>query len=345
MTTEHHLALPDGYVLNEYRIERMLGHGGFGFNYLACEDRLQRRVAIKEYLPNDLAWREEDSHVVPRSRSGKSSYELGLRQFLHEARTLAQFSHPNIVQVLTFFEANGTAYIVMCYERGKSLHEHLKERGGTLPTPELLRLAKALMDGLGAVHEAHFLHRDLKPGNIFLRADGRPLLLDFGAARQTIGEATRSVAAVFTHGYAAPEQYHIGSKQGPSTDIYGLGAVFYHCIAGRPPPDAAERFLAHGAREPDPLRPAAEVGWGRYPEAFLSAVDQCLDVVAGRRPQSIADLRRRVFPDGVTDDEPRRRHEAPEGRASRKDRTVAMDRAATTGTVPEGREGSTGPSR
>src|SRR4051812_41790599 len=199
---DNRYALPSGYRLNEYCIQHVLGHGGFGITYLAHDQRLDRKVAIKEFMPAVLAAREAGSTVIPRSPTAKKDYNWGLERFLKEARTLAQFSHPNIVRILTLFEANRTAYIVMCYEEGVSLGDHLKARGGTISAAELLAIAEPLLDGLDAVHKAGFLHRDIKPSNIFLRADGRPILLDFGTARQTIGNISRSMASVLTPGYA-----------------------------------------------------------------------------------------------------------------------------------------------
>src|SRR3954447_3589615 len=210
MMQEDHdrFALPNGYRLNEYCIRQVLGQGGFGITYLAHDERLDRDVAIKEFMPSDLAVRQAGSTVMPRSTAVRQDYKGGLERFLKEARTLARFSHPNIVRVLSLIEANGTAYIVMCYEAGESLGDRLKGRGGPLPAAELLRIAEPLLDGLAAVHRAGFLHRDIKPSNIFLRADGDPVLLDFGTARQLIGSMSRSIVSILTPGYAPIEQYH-----------------------------------------------------------------------------------------------------------------------------------------
>lgn len=291
MADDHRYALPAGYRLGDYRIEQVLGHGGFGITYLARDQRLSRLVAIKEFLPTDLAMREDDSTVLPRSTRARADYDWGLQRFLTEARTLARFRHPNIAQVLTLFEANGTAYIVMAYEEGRSLSEHLAECGGTLPAEELLGLIDPLLDGLEAVHQAGFLHRDIKPSNVFLRADNTPVLLDFGTARQAVGSLTRSVAAIMTPGYAPIELYTTRGRQGPWTDIYGFGALLYTCLSGRSPPEASVRSEARMMGEPDPLEPAVVAGQGRYPEALLKAVDWSLALLSKERPQSVAALR------------------------------------------------------
>jgi len=276
-------ALPDGYQLNEYCIRRVLGQSGFGITYLPHDERLDRNVAVKEFMPGDLVMRRGDSRVMPRSTMATQDYRGGLERFLKEARTLAQFSHPNIVRVLTLFEANGTAYMVMSYEAGESLDQRLKAHGGPLPPAELLAIAGPLLDGLAAVHKAGFLHRDIKPSNIFLRNDNSPVLLDFGTARQIIGHASRSIMSILTPGYAPIEQYHSRGEQGERTDIYGMGAVLYSCISGscisgRVPPDAPARSQAIMDRQPDPLKPAKLIGNGRYPERFLNAVDRALAV-------------------------------------------------------------------
>jgi serine/threonine protein kinase len=292
---DNRYALPSGYRLNEYCIQHVLGHGGFGITYLAHDQRLDRKVAIKEFMPADLAAREAGSTVIPRSPTVKQDYDWGLERFLKEARTLAQFRHPNIVQILTLFEANRTAYIVMCYEEGESLGDRLKARGGTIPSAELMAIAEPLLDGLDAVHKAGFLHRDIKPSNIFLRADGRPILLDFGTARQTIGNISRSMASVLTPGFAPIEQYTTQGRQGDWTDIYGMGAVLYTCVSGRAPPEAPARIEAHASKEPDPLKPAAVIGRGHYPEPFLKAIDRSLALLAKDRLQSAAELRQALL--------------------------------------------------
>jgi len=293
VTSDHVHALPAGYRLHEYRIERLLGHGTFGMTYLAHDGNLDAAVAIKEYLPGDFAVRDAASTVVPKSTVVLDSYEWGLEQFLKEAQVLARFHHPNVVRVLRLFRANGTAYIVMPYEVGVSLTEHLKTLGRPMTEAELLALALPLLDVLEAVHAHGVLHRDLKPGNILMRETGGPLLLDFGAARQaTAAAGTVAMTAVLTPGFAPFEQYTGRGRQGPWTDIYALGAVLYRCLGGPALPEAAERIAARHAGEPDPLRPAADIGFGRYRDGLLAAIDDALRLDAGDRPQSVTDWRR-----------------------------------------------------
>ena len=282
MTEEHHrLALPQGTRIDDFEFHRVLGHGGFGLTYLGWNLRLDIPVAIKEYLPSDLAVREQDLSVVPKASSDASDFRWGLDRFVDEARTLARFQHPNIVRVHHFFEAHGTAYIAMEYAEGETLSDRLARRG-TLREAELLGLVLPLLDGLAVVHEANVLHRDIKPGNIIIRdADGSPVLLDFGSARQAIGAKSRSMTSVVTPGYAPIEQYSTRGEQGPWTDLYALGGVCYRALTGQVPADATDRVRR------DPLVPIGQLCGGRVSEGLLAAVDWALQVDEGDRPQSV----------------------------------------------------------
>ena len=281
--TEHNLnALPQGYRVLEYELVRVLGFGGFGMTYLGYDHHLDKAVAIKEYLPSEIAVRTSDNSVAPQASTFREDFEWGLERFLDEARTLARFQHPNIVQVSRFFEAHGTAYIVMEYAEGETLAERLA-RQGTLSEAELLAMVLPLLDGLAAVHEANFLHRDIKPGNIILRdADGSPVLLDFGSARQAIGAKSRSVTTVVTPGYAPIEQYSVRGNQGPWTDLYALGGVCYRALTSQVPDDATDRVRR------DPLVPIGQVCGGRVSAATLGAIEWALQVDEEERPQSVA---------------------------------------------------------
>ena len=230
--TQHKLALPEGTRIGDFEFHRVLGHGGFGITYLGWNLALDIPVAIKEYLPADLATRESDRGVVPQSSQATADFQWGLDRFIDEARILARFQHPNIVRVHHFFQANSTAYIVMEYAEGETLSEVLN-RKGVLTEAELKAILHPILDGLEVVHRADFLHRDIKPGNIIIRAeDNSPVLLDFGAARMAIGAKSRSVTSVVTPGYAPREQYSSRGNQGPWTDIYALGAVAYPAVDG-----------------------------------------------------------------------------------------------------------------
>ena len=286
-------ALPVGYQLHWFRIESILGLGGFGITYLASDGNLKRSVAIKEFLPSDLSVRREDSTVEPLSEDASETFRWGLDRFLSEARTLARFQHPNIVGVHSVFEANNTAYMVMEYEQGRPL-------GTALRDPECCReerlreLLMPLLDGLEQVHEAGFVHRDIKPNNLFVREDGSPVLLDFGSARQALGVETRTLTSLVTPGYAPFEQYNAnrdGDKQGPWTDIYALGATLYRAVSGKGPVDALTRAGAILKGHKDVLVPATMAGEGRYSVSFLRAIDRALAFQPEARPQTIAQWR------------------------------------------------------
>jgi len=284
-TTTYRNALPLDAPLLEYRLEGVLGAGGFGITYLARDVHLDKHVAIKEYLPTDLAMRALDGSVVPVATEHEHDYQWGLERFIQEARTLARFSHPHIVRVNRYFEANGTGYMVMDYESGESLNQLLR-RGPAPDETQLRAILMPLLDGLQAVHEAGFLHRDIKPSNIFLRETGGPVLLDFGAARAAVGGATRSMTAVLTPGYAPLEQYASNARQGPWSDLYSLAGVIYRSIVGESPPDAVTRLKDD--RVPQALTGATS----RVSAPFVQAVGWALSVDEKRRPQSVVEWRR-----------------------------------------------------
>ncbi len=288
---ENRLSLPVGYMLQEYRIEKVLGIGGFGVSYLAHDTNLNAKVAVKEYLPNDLAVRnEQTAAVLAKSNADNEEYQIGLDRFLLESRTLATFRHPNIVRVNRFFEANNTAYMVMDYEFGESLNAWMKKRleRGDGPPDEaaILKMTVPLLQGLEKVHDAEFLHRDIKPANIYVRdSDGSLVLLDFGAARSTGASAsTNGMTSIVTPGYAPFEQYHSHGRQGPWSDLYAMGGVLYWFTVGRKPIEAAARIQS------DPQEPAVEAAKGQYGEAFLKAIDWALLPDDQKRPQSVAEF-------------------------------------------------------
>ncbi len=290
MVNEQLNVLPPDYELHWYRIERVLGQGGFGITYLARDSNLDQRVAIKEYLPTEFAVRAANDSVQPRSENHEETYRWGLDRLISEAQTLAKFDHPNIVKVNSVFEYNNTAYIVMRYERGENLQSVLKRRK-TLEESEVMEIVLPILDGLEQVHRCGFIHRDIKPDNIYIRQDGTPVLLDFGSARQALGNH-RTLTILVAPGYAPFEQYHSNSdQQGPWTDIYGLGATIYRAIAGDLPIDAMTRSKGLLGSTRDILVLATDIGRGRYSQKFLEAIDHALAFNERDRPQTIADWR------------------------------------------------------
>ena len=278
---EHPLnALPQGYRLQEYEMVRVLGLGGFGVTYLGYDHNLDKPVAVKEYLPTDIAVRTENQSIAPKASTFREDFAWGLDRFLDEARTLARFDHRNIVKVYRYFEANGTAYIVMEYAEGETLSTFLS-RKGPLDESEVKAILIPILDGLETVHAADFLHRDIKPANIVLRdEDASPVLVDFGAARQAISGRSQSVTTIITPGYAPIEQYSSRGNQGPWTDIYALGAVCYKALTGKAPVDSIERLTD------DQLEPVSSNCIEKGSEGFLKAIDWALHVKEADRPHN-----------------------------------------------------------
>jgi len=269
----------------QYQVGRILGKpGGFGITYLGWDIKLETKVAVKEFLPRDLVGRNSDQvTIVPHHKDDMEFFRFGLERFLQEARTLAKFSHPNVVRVRTFFEENGTAYLVMDYYEGLSLAQYLKDKGGHIDEQLALEIMLPIMDGLREVHEKGFLHRDIKPRNIYLTEGGIPILLDFGSTRFAVGERSRSVSVVLSPGYSPYEQYHKKGKQGVWSDIYSVAATLYRMLAGAPPIDAADRIMD------DDLEPIIQL----VPEVssqLNDALMQALAVKAEDRPQSIKEF-------------------------------------------------------
>jgi len=274
-------ALPRDHELRGYRVQRILGLGAFGITYLADDLRSGRPVAIKEYMPSQLAVRGRDGvSVMPLHSRARQPFEFGMLRFREEAQTLVTFEHPNIVAVERFFEANGTAYMVMVYHLGESLADAI-ERRGPIEQAELLEILFPLLDGLRVIHRHRFLHRDVKPENIYLVDDGRPVLLDFGAARIALIQESKGLTAIVSPGYAPLEQYARKTAQGPWTDIYGMAATVYAMMTVTRPPDATERYSN------DKMVPARTAGRGRYDPALLAAIDWGLTVAPDDRPRSV----------------------------------------------------------
>ena len=282
---EHRGALPPGTSIGDFEIEKYLSAGGFGITYRGWDTVLGRAVAVKEYLPSAVAVRVADMTVHPRTRDDVEDYQKGLDDFLREARVLARFEHhPNIVRVHRFFEAHGTAYIVMEFVEGRPL-SMLCEAEKTLDEPRLTAILNPLLDALSEMHAVEFLHRDIKPGNIMLRDDGAPVLIDFGAARAAMGARSQSMTAIASPGYAPIEQYTTKGRQGPWTDIYAVGASLYQAMTGAKPSEAPARSVGDG------LVPTDQATAGRYGKPLCDAVDWALRMRGTDRPQSIAEWR------------------------------------------------------
>ena len=282
--------LPEGYELQCYTIKKVLGQGGFGVTYLAHDKNLDREIAIKEFMPRDIAKRGKDFTIQSINESSHEKLEWGLERFIREARTLSKFNHNNIVRVHTVFEENNTAYMVMSYEHGISFHERLKK--GQPGEEELMDMLMGLLDGLEVLHEARFIHRDIKPGNIFIREDGTAILLDFGSARQAIGEETMTLTKVVTPGYAPFEQYYGRSDmQGPWTDIYSLGATCFRAITGEAPIDATFRNRYTGEEAIKVVWDDLEKQGKKYSTFFLRAIEHSLRSNYKERPRSASEWR------------------------------------------------------
>ncbi|MBL0897640.1 MAG: protein kinase, partial [Reyranella sp.] len=277
---EYHSALGSGLMIGRYRIVSVLGEGGFGITYSCTDTQLHRNVAIKEYLPSGLAIRQGGTEVLPRSTETSKDFVWGRSRFLDEARTMAKLSRvPAVVRVHDFLETHGTAYVVMELLQGETLQQRLG-RQKYLSQAEIDRILPPLLEGLEQIHSVGFLHRDIKPANIILGPEDQPTLIDFGASRAAVAGRSELMTAVFTPGFAAPEQSSAG-RQGPWTDIYGLAATRYACVTGAPPPSAMERLLDTDA----PL--SFEAAVGDYAPNLMAAINAGMLLQPNMRPQSI----------------------------------------------------------
>ncbi len=277
--------LPDGAVIEGFRILRPLGEGGFGIVYLAWDAALERHVAIKEYMPLQLAVRSRSLFEVSvRNERDRATFEAGLKSFVNEARLLARFDHPALVKVFRFWEGNGTAYMAMPFYEGPTLKTALAGLGGPPSEAQLRAWLDPLLDAMSVLHAEQCFHRDIAPDNILLTAGG-PLLLDFGAARRVIGDQTQALTAFLKPDFAPIEQYGGAMLQGPWTDLYALAGVVHYAIVGRPPVASAGRVVR------DTLEPLTTRHAGRYGAPFLRAIDAALAIRPEQRPQDVAQFR------------------------------------------------------
>ena len=287
MALSKNLALPAGYQLQDYEIRKVLSSGGFSFVYLA-RDKEKKTVAIKEYLPTSIAVRADGATVLPNA-DDVALFRHGLKCFFDEGLSLAKIDHKNIVRVLNFFRENETVYMVMQYERGKSLQDYILGQSDSVSEQFIRRVFGELSNGLREVHTQKLLHLDIKPANIYIRLDGSPVLLDFGSARQALSEKQAKIAPSYTPGFASPEQYYDRKLLGPWSDIYSIGATMYSCLTRTSPLAANQRI------KNDLLVPAAKLGKDMYSQNLVQLIDKCLSLDYLARPQSVFSLQKALL--------------------------------------------------
>ncbi len=287
---------PHTLLQEQYIIGKSIGQGGFGITYIGLDIWLQKRVAIKEYMPTALATRDFISAKVLPIKQQETAFLQGLNSFLHEARNLAKFDHPNIVHVHNFFEENQTGYMVMDYLEGQSLIDLLMESNGRLTVKQTLDIMLPILDALAEVHTANIYHRDISPHNIFILTNNTPILIDFGAARHIVGENSRSLDLVLKHGYSPIEQYSGKGKIGAWTDIYACGALMYVMLVGNLPPAATDRFYD------DNLTSLRDIPNANIPDSIINSIDRALNIEAKQRFQSIATFRASLFGEAIPEE-------------------------------------------
>jgi hypothetical protein len=293
MPAQANQPLPAGYVLNGYRIEKPLSSGGFSIVYLA-RDEAGTPFAIKEYLPSSMPLRAEGVEVTVTDEGNLAIFRHGLKCFFEEGRALAMIAHPNVVRVENFFRANETCYMVMQYVRGRTLQFHIQRNRHEFTEGFIRRLFTLLMNGLREVHANKLLHLDIKPANVFISMEGRPVLLDFGAARITLSEEQSKLKPMYTAGFAAPEHYRFKPRElGPWSDIYSVGATMYTCIAGTPPQASDQR------EQKDRMIPLRTLARQQYSDELYAVVESCLEIDFFKRPQTAFELQKRLMDERV----------------------------------------------
>ncbi|SFZ77278.1 serine/threonine protein kinase [Chitinimonas taiwanensis] len=286
MPPPSNLPLARGYQLLNYTIVKQLSAGGFSIVYLA-HDEHDQPVAIKEYLPNALALRSEGERVLATSADNLALFRHGMKCFFEEGKTLAQIRHPNVVRVINFFRANETVYMVMEYERGRTLQKEIQLTEGGVKENMILYVFAHLLNGLREVHLKKMLHLDIKPANLYIRRDGSPVLLDFGSAREALNQSAMSkFTPMYTPGFASPEQYAERDKLGPWSDLYSVGASIFACMSGMAPQAADQRAK-------DDRYQSVKKAWaGKYSPRLLELVDWCLELDPLKRPQSVREVQK-----------------------------------------------------
>ncbi|HEX8610086.1 MAG TPA: protein kinase [Telluria sp.] len=326
--------LPIGTRLADFEITGVLGEGGFGIVYMAFDHSLQRSVALKEYMPGVLAARASDNSIMVRAERHQETFNVGLKSFINEARFLAQFDHPSLVKVHRFWEQNRTAYTAMQYYDGRTIKDIVTHSPELVTEAWCKKVMKQILDALEMLYTMKILHRDVSPDNIIVQESGDAVLLDFGSARQIIGDRTRGLTVILKPGYAPVEQYagDASLDQGPYTDIYALAAVMFFAIIKEPPATSIARMVR------DPVKALAERGLPGYSQEFLAAIDKGLAVLAQDRPQTI-DAFRALLGIETSGEAPRARPTGPAQRFATLDRLPDATPGATTG--PDSANGAT----
>ena len=273
-------ALQRGYLIDGYRIEKLIGGGGFSFVYLAYYIRTKAKVVIKEYFPHEIATRLPGGRVQPVSDEKNTTFQIGLKRFFSEGMALSKLKHPNIVNVSNFFRANDTVFMVMDFEQGRDLRWYIKRSRGKLNEKFLMSVFPPVLGGLRELHVYNFLHLDIKPANILLRTSGTPLLLDFGAVQQIQPGTRYKGVQTLTHGFAPPEQYESG-VMGPWSDLYSLGMTMRYCVTGKAPIPSLERL------KNDKQSKLAKSFFRKYSKSMLQAIDWAGELDYERRPRSV----------------------------------------------------------
>ena len=283
----HANCLPVGTRVSDFEIIGLIGEGGFGIVYLAKDTSLDRVVALKEFMPSSLAGRVDGIQVAVRAANNRSTFDAGLKSFINEAKMLARFAHPALVEVFRFWEGNGTAYMAMRLYRGETLRQVLSRGGEPFPEERIAQIMAPIFDALEMLHREQVFHRDIAPDNIMI-ADGRSVLLDFGSARRILGDGTQALTTILKPGYAPIEQYSDDGtmKQGAWTDVYALGGVLYHIATGKVPMQAVSRMLS------DPMPSITDATGERYSPVFSQAVAKAMSVHVDNRFQNVTEFRK-----------------------------------------------------
>ncbi|MDD1621310.1 MAG: serine/threonine protein kinase [Methylococcaceae bacterium] len=288
--------LQSGTIIDQYMIERELAHGGFSSVYLARQLSDQIQVAIKEYLPRKLAHRTWNNLVVPNDDESRTLFMRGRALFFEEAKVLAKLKHRNIVEVINFFQANDTVYLVMTYDYGVTLDKILQKKSLAITEAFLLTVFTHLLTGVEVIHGNGLIHLDIKPANILIRAENDPLLLDFGAIRHFPHDPQNQRSKVLTNGFSPIEQYDIRGNLGPWSDIYAIGASMRACLDGKIPPASTERIKQNDL----PL--AAKTYRKKFPDYLLKAIDWAMETLPENRPQSVTELQQALNIPALSDE-------------------------------------------